>query len=97
MNLGLLIVIISLALAPMTSLAKNSDLPAELKPKIVGGEIANQGDWPWMSALVFVGNQVNTSLTVAGNSVDTNPLTFGPSGQVTASIVNCGIADTHCH
>lgn len=96
MNLGLLIVIISLALAPMTSLAKNSDLPAELKPKIVGGEIANQGDWPWMSALVFVGNQVNTSLTVAGNSVDTNPLTFGPSGQVTASIVNCGIADTAC-
>lgn len=35
-----------------TSFAKNTEL-LSIQPKIVGGVAANEGDWPWMSALVI--------------------------------------------
>ena len=84
------------AIIPLTTIAKQSEVPAQIKPKIVGGEIATEGDWPWMSALVFVGNQINTSLDVEGETFETNAFNFGPSGQVSAVMADCGIGDSIC-
>jgi secreted trypsin-like serine protease len=84
------------ALVPITTIAKQSEVPAQIKPKIVGGEVATEGDWPWMSALVFLGNQVNTSLNVEGETFDTNAFNFGPAGQVSAPMADCGIGDSIC-
>ncbi|PKI13206.1 trypsin-like serine protease [Colwellia sp. 12G3] len=66
------------------------------KPKIVGGELAAQGDWPWMSALVFTQNVVNTSLEVAGIQYDSEHFSNGVSGQASATMADCGIGDALC-
>ena len=68
-----------------------------IKPKIVGGELAIEGDWPWMSALVFTQNEVSTSLNVAGTQYKSDPFSNAPSGQATAAMVDCGIGDTSCN
>ncbi len=75
--------------------AKDSLLPL-IKPKIIGGELASEEDWPWMSALVFTYNGTSTSLDVAGIDYQTTAFSNGPSGQARASMVDCGIADNQC-
>lgn len=66
------------------------------QPKIVGGELAAQGDWPWMSALVFTYDEVTTSLEIANTSYDSTPFSNGPAGQASAAMVDCGIGDNQC-
>ncbi|PKH85751.1 trypsin-like serine protease [Colwellia sp. Bg11-28] len=66
------------------------------KPKIVGGELASQSAWPWMSALVFTYSDVNSSLDVAGTQYQSEPFTYAPSGQASATMVDCGIGDNLC-
>ncbi|MBU2870353.1 trypsin-like serine protease [Colwellia sp. E2M01] len=77
------------------NLSISPEIPISM-PKIVGGELADEGDWPWMSALVFIDNERFTSLTVDGVAYNSAPLSYSPLGQVTANIVDCGIGDYQC-
>jgi secreted trypsin-like serine protease len=67
------------------------------KPKIVGGEVANEEAWPWMSALVFTYSDVNSDLDVAGTQYQSDPFSYSPPGQVSATMVDCGIGDNLCN
>lgn len=67
-----------------------------IKPKIVGGEIASQGQWPWMSTLVTTYNGISTSLELSNVEYETSHFTYGPAGSVSGSLVDCGIADNQC-
>lgn len=71
------------------------NLPTE-KPMIVGGELANKNDWPWMAALVLTYYDITTTLEVAGAKVESRPLAYSPTGQVVATMVDCGIGDSQC-
>lgn len=72
-----------------------STLPI-IKPKIVGGQLAGQGDWPWIAALVSTYNEVNTSLEVAGTAYDSGSFSNSPSGQASATMADCGIGNSQC-
>jgi len=90
-----LILVISTFLS-LAHASNQSDLEL-IKPKIVGGELASEGDWPWMSALVFTQNEITTSLNVAGTQYTSDPFSNAPSGQATATMADCGIGDASCN
>jgi secreted trypsin-like serine protease len=64
--------------------------------RIVGGEEAQQENWPWMTAYVGTFTDFITSLSVNGVFYETRSFTFGSAGQATAPMVSCGIADQVC-
>lgn len=77
------------------SIAKSNQLiPAQTK--IVGGEVAEQGDWPWMSALVFTQNKISTSLIVDNINYNSQAFTGGVAGSAAGSIIDCGMGATQC-
>ena len=88
-----------LAISTLLSFANATDQSPLLlaKPKIVGGELAAQGDWPWMSALVFTYSDANSALDVAGTQYQSEPFSYSPSGQASATMVDCGLGDDLCH
>jgi secreted trypsin-like serine protease len=64
--------------------------------RIVGGEVATQENWPWMTAYVGVFTDFITSLSVNDVIYDTRSLTSGAAGQANGEIVSCGIGDAIC-
>ncbi|MCJ8295238.1 MAG: trypsin-like serine protease [Colwellia sp.] len=72
-----------------------STLPI-VKPKIVGGQLADQDAWPWMAALVSTYNEVSTSLEVDGTAYDSGSFSNSPPGQASATMADCGIGDSQC-
>ena len=76
-------------------LAKSTEtLP--IKSKIVGGEVASEGDWPWMSVLFDTYNETLTTLTADNITYQSQPFTEGIIGSATGITVDCGIGDKHC-
>jgi secreted trypsin-like serine protease len=81
-------------LSPANAAPQSSSPIAQ--PKIVGGELATKGEFPWMSALVVTYNQVTASLEVADKQYASTPFSYSPSGQASASMADCGIGDNQC-
>ncbi|MFT4938104.1 MAG: secreted trypsin-like serine protease [Paraglaciecola sp.] len=71
----------------------NDNLP---QPKIVGGEVAEANNWPWMTAFVVTFEDVSTSLQVAGVTYTSTAFTFSPSGTVSGEVVACGLGQEIC-
>jgi secreted trypsin-like serine protease len=64
--------------------------------RIVGGEVATQENWPWMTAYVITFTDFLTSLSVNDVIYETRSFTSGAPGQASAEIISCGIADAVC-
>jgi secreted trypsin-like serine protease len=79
---------------PLTLSNKSNENFSETR--IVGGEIATQKNWPWMTAYVVTFNELVTSLSVENTIYETRSFTSGVGGQASGEIINCGIGDTIC-
>lgn len=78
-----------------TSFAKNTEL-LSIQPKIVGGVAANEGDWPWMSALVYTSNDISATLTVDTINYASQPFSGSITGNAAGNTIDCGIGNTPC-
>ena len=93
------IAIISVSLCAILLNGNSSAIASELIPikaRIVGGEISNEDDWPWMSALVFTSNEISTTLIVDNTSYVSQAFTGGIIASATGYIVDCGIGGEPC-
>ncbi|MEP4888528.1 MAG: trypsin-like serine protease [Aliiglaciecola sp.] len=76
---------------------QNSDSKSSvITPLIVGGASADEGEYPFMSALVVVGTEIETTVSVNSSDYESNSFGFGPDGEATGSLVDCGIGDSQC-
>ncbi len=91
----LLSVSLSAVFSSDLSLAKSTSL-VPIKPKIIGGEVAAEEQWPWMSALVYTSSNIATTLTVNNISYESQAFSGGVIGSATGNIVDCGIGNTQC-
>lgn len=93
-----LLIVSSQTLAAKTSPPPSNKASSEqlASTKIVGGEIATQADWPWMTAYVITFNEVATTLEVAGVNYTSEAFTNGVSGTASAETIDCGIGDEVC-
>ena len=64
--------------------------------RIVGGQPAQQNEWPWMTAYVVTFQGVNTSLRVGDQEYATSAFNFSPAGSASGELVACGIGDATC-
>ncbi len=71
--------------------------PSLIDTKIVGGQQAEQQNWPWMTAYVATFQSIRTSLNVNGVSYSTRSFSgAAPSGNVTAELASCGDGQQPC-
>jgi len=82
--------------SPLVIVTSTASELIDSKPRIVGGEVADEGDWPWMSALVYTGTEISTSLTVNNATYTTQAFNGGVAGEASGAIVDCGIGDAIC-
>ncbi|MCC2617781.1 trypsin-like serine protease [Aestuariibacter halophilus] len=75
---------------------KKAQLKLPVSPKIVGGEEAQEGDFPAIVALVATYQEVQTSLSVDGVDYASQAFNFGPSGSATGEVVDCGLGGDVC-
>lgn len=94
-KLTVITVFICLFFVTSTGYVKGDELIPK-QAKIVGGEVANEGDWSWMSALVYTFNEVSTTLEVNAINYETGHFSGSASGNATGNIVDCGIGDAQC-
>ncbi|MBL4822812.1 MAG: trypsin-like serine protease [Colwellia sp.] len=95
LKVAVLTALCCVAFVSNSSSAKSSEL-IPIKAKIVGGEVATEGDWPWMSVLVDTSHEISTTLTVDNTIYESQAFTGGFVGSATGNTVDCGIAGTQC-
>jgi secreted trypsin-like serine protease len=95
LKLAVITALICVALISGSSSAKSSEL-LPIKSKIVGGEVAAEGAWPWMSILVETENEISTALTVDNTNYESQAFSGGILGDAIGNTVDCGIGDSHC-
>lgn len=76
----------------LSNQAKDPDNTA----RIVGGQSVQQGDYPFMSALVVVNSPVETAVSVNSQNFASNDFSFSPVGNATAELVSCGLGGEQC-
>lgn len=59
--------------------------------QIVGGQQAQQQNWPWMTAFVFTFQDFATSLKVDNQSYPSGYFSEGGSGNAAGNLVSCGL------
>lgn len=64
--------------------------------RIVGGSNTDPGDFPFMSALVAVSQQIATSVNVDGTAYASDDFSFAPEGSAQGNLVSCGLAGETC-
>ncbi|WJG08710.1 trypsin-like serine protease [Aliiglaciecola sp. LCG003] len=64
--------------------------------RIIGGSDAQLGDYPFMSALVSVGQQVTTTARVNEQTYSSTDFLFSPLGEVEGLLSSCGLAGEIC-
>lgn len=64
--------------------------------RIVGGSNTDPDDYPFMSALVAVSQQIATSVNVSGTEYASNDFSFTPEGSASGNLVSCGLAGETC-
>lgn len=92
------LLLIMFTFAALISASNASEDPSQLiaQPKIVGGELASEGDWPWMSTLVHSYTGIDTYLSFNNNEYESEPFANSPMGEVIAEVVDCGLGDNLC-
>ena len=95
LKLTVIAVLICIAFISGSSSAKSSEL-LPIKSKIVGGEVAAEGVFPWMSILVETENEISTALTVDNTNYESQAFSGGVVGDAIGNTVDCGIGDSQC-
>ena len=95
LKLVIIITLFCIAFISNSSSAKSTEL-IPVKTKIVGGEVASEGKWPWMSALVDTENELSTTLTVDNTNYESQAFSGGVTGSAIGNTIDCGIGDSQC-
>ncbi len=64
--------------------------------QIVGGEVADQQNWPWMTAYVLVSQFIPTSLNIDSDNFNSSFFSSGPSGTATGELASCADGRQPC-